>query len=122
MPATAEFVSGIASGGDFCEILKMKKLLFLIPFVAIISCQTKGEDTKTAPAAVEAEPAAIDISKPDSLIGQPLEKVQAACDAAEVRHRVVEIDGEPQAATRDYRPERLNFSVKDGFITSVTKG
>jgi len=56
------------------------------------------------------------------MIGQPLEKVQAACDAAEVRHRVIEVDGESRMVTRDYRPDRLNFKVKAGLVTEVTKG
>lgn len=103
----------------------MKKLLFVIPVFTIISCQPEAEK----PAAAEPEPAAeahaevtIDISKPDSLIGMPLEKVQAACDAAEVMHRAVEIDGEPQIVTKDYRPERLNFAVENGMVTKVNKG
>ncbi len=85
------------------------------------------EETPATPAG-EAAPAdkapesKIDPSKPDSLIGQPLEKVQAACDAAGVRHRVVEVDGEPRAVTRDYMPERLNFKVDGGMVTRVTKG
>lgn len=103
----------------------MKKLLFLIPAVAIVSCQPEAE----TPASAESEPAAeapaepaIDLSQPDSLVGMPHNKVAAACDAAEIPHRVVEIDGKPQMATRDYRPERLNFAIEKGVITTVTKG
>lgn len=103
----------------------MKNLLFLIPSLAFASCQPEGEK----PAAAQPEPTAeapaepaIDVSKTDSLIGKPLAKVEAACDAAEVMHRVVEIDGEPQITTRDYRPERLNFAIVKGVITKVTKG
>lgn len=103
----------------------MKKLLFLIPLLAIASCQPKSEKTdaaETEPAPEAPAETAIDLSKPDSLVGMTLAKVQAACDAAEVMHRVIEIDGQPQAATMDYRPERLNFAVKDGVITKVTTG
>jgi hypothetical protein len=35
---------------------------------------------------------------------------------------VVVLDGEPRPATMDYRPERLNFKVKDGLVTAVTNG
>jgi hypothetical protein len=35
---------------------------------------------------------------------------------------VIEIDGNPQGVTADYRPERLNFSIKNGKIIRVTKG
>jgi|TARA_B110000037_G_C17128260_1_gene509538 hypothetical protein len=103
----------------------MKKLFFLIPVLAIASCQPEAEkpaaaDQESAPEA-PADPA-IDVSKPDSLVGKPLAKVKAACDAAEVIHRVVEIDGQPQIITMDFRTERLNFAVKDGVIIKVTTG
>ncbi len=103
----------------------MKKLLFLMPLIAIASCQPKSDEPDAAEAESTPEvPAeiAIDVTKTDSLVGMPLAKVQAACDAAKVRHRVVEIDGQPQAATKDFRPERLSFSVKDGVITKVSNG
>lgn len=103
----------------------MKNMFFLIPALAMVCCQPEaekptGKDPETAPEAPAGQ--AIDVSKPDSLVGMPLDRVQAACDAAEVRHRVVRIDGEAQITTRDYRPERLNFAVEKGVITSVTKG
>ena len=62
------------------------------------------------------------MTQADTLIGLPLQQVQAACDAAKVPHRVVERDGEPLPATMDYRPERLNFKVKDGKVTAVNNG
>lgn len=103
----------------------MKKLLFLIPVLTIASCQPEAEK----PTAAEPEPApeapaepAIDVSNPASLVGKPLDKVKAACDAAGIPNRVIELDGQGLPATMDYRPERLNFAVKDGVITKVTTG
>lgn len=103
----------------------MRKLLLLIPAIAIASCQPETEK----PPAAEKEPTpeasaepAIDVAQPQSLVGEQLTKVQAACDKAEILHRVIEIDGESQPATMDYRPERLNFAVKDGIIVRVTTG
>jgi len=102
----------------------MKNLISLIPALAIVSCQPEAEKAANEPEPAPEAPAepAIDVSKPDSLVGMPLVKVQAACDAAEVVHRVVEIDGEAQITTKDYRPERLNFAVEKGVVTGVTKG
>jgi hypothetical protein len=118
----------------------MKNSLILITLACLVSCQTSGDESlageKKPPAETPVAPAddtpdtgekpapstAFDVSKPDSLIGQPLEKVKAACEAANVRCRVVEIDGEPLIVTMDYLAERLNFKVKDGLITSVSKG
>lgn len=36
--------------------------------------------------------------------------------------RVVEVDGVPRPATRDYRRDRVNFTIKEGRITGVTRG
>lgn len=103
----------------------MKKLLVLIPTLALISCQPGEEKPADAdPESATEAPAetTMDVSKPQSLVGKPLAAVQAACDKAEVLHRVIEIDGQPQPATMDYREDRLNFAVKDGIIIKVTTG
>ncbi len=100
----------------------MKILAALLTLLAFVSCQPKAEDSSENKPASEPVPAPIDTSKPETLVGLTLEKAEAACDAAELKHRVIEINGEPQVATKDYRPERLNFAVKDGIIIAVTKG
>ena len=115
-----------------CDDVRMKNLLPLLTLAALVSCQTNeshpGDAAPTEVKAVDGEPAeaqpvaVIDVTKPDTMIGQPLEKAQAACEAAEVPHRVVEVDGEPRPVTMDYRLERLNFKVDGGMVTRVTKG
>jgi hypothetical protein len=101
----------------------MKKPLLLLTFACLASCQTsEKQPTDDKPAEVKAVRSEIDVSKPESLVGQSLDQVQAACDARQIAHRVVELDGEPRPATMDYRPERLNFKVKDGLVTAVTNG
>jgi hypothetical protein len=92
----------------------------------LVSCQARNEvaaDPAPENVVVQAEaPAAIDVNKPESLVGLPHADVKAACDTAGVRNRIIELDGESQPVTRDYRPDRLNFKVKDGKITAVSKG
>ncbi len=106
-----------------CDLFQMKKPLLLFTLACLASCQTnEKQPTDDKPAEVKAVTSEIDVSKPESLVGQSLDQVQAACDAGEIPHRVVELDGEPRPATMDYRPERLNFKVKDGLITAVTNG
>lgn len=114
----------------------MCKLLYLLTLTCLFSCQKNTDEpkleevipVKTEPAPeIAPEPAPkpapeIDVAQTETMIGQPLEKVQAACDAAEVQHREIEVDGEPRMATQDYRPDRLNFKVKAGLVTEVTKG
>jgi len=102
----------------------MKNVLPLSTLACLLSCQTMGDQPKSEETVrAETTPAAaIDVSKTETMIGQPLEKVQDACDAAEVPHRVIEVDGESRMVTRDYRPERVNFKVKAGLVTEVTKG
>lgn len=101
----------------------MKKTLILLTLACLASCQTnEKQPTDDKPAEVKAVKSEIDVSNPESLVGQSLEQVQAACDAGEIPHRVVELDGEPRPATMDYRSERLNFRVKDGLIIAVTNG
>ena len=56
------------------------------------------------------------------LVGLPHADVKAACDAAGVGNRVIELDGKSLPVTRDYRPDRLNFKVNAGKITAVSKG
>lgn len=103
----------------------MKMLLCLIPLLGIASCQTEADKSSSKePEPTPEAPAdpPINISKPESLVGKPLDKVKAACDSAEIPNRVIELDGEGLPATMDYRPERLNFAVKDGIIIRVTTG
>ena len=40
----------------------------------------------------------------------------------DLKHRVTERDGQPLPATRDFRPDRVNFSVKAGKVISVSRG
>lgn len=55
-------------------------------------------------------------------MGQTLEVVKTALEAAEIDFRVVEEDGEPMAVTMDFSSERLNFEIKGGVIIAVSKG
>ncbi len=106
----------------------MNKLLTILTLTCLFSCQKNTDEPKPEEVIpVKTEPAPeiapeIDVTKTETMIGQPLEKVQAACDAAEVRHREIEVDGEPRMVTKDYRPDRLNFKVNAGLVTEVTKG
>ncbi len=82
------------------------------------------------PAAAETHPAVnepapkprLDPTQPETLVGADIEAACEAADRAEIRWRIVEIDGQPRPITMDYRPDRLNFSVRDGKVIRVNKG
>jgi hypothetical protein len=104
----------------------MKIIYLLLPALLVVSCNvekrkpasaTPVEVTEEAPAAP-----AFDVNDANSLVGQKLEDVQPALEAAEIRFRVTEKDGESFPMTMDYLPERLNFKIKDGVIIEVSKG
>lgn len=105
----------------------MKIIFLILPALFVVSCKVeKREKTPSAtPIAVaEEKPAApaFDVKDANSLVGQKLEVVQPSLEAAQIRFRVIEKDGEPFAMTMDYLPDRLNFKIKDGVIIEVSKG
>lgn len=55
---------------------------------------------------------------PEDLIGMPTEKATTYAAENDFRFRIVEIDGEPQPTTKDYRPGRINAAVENGVVVS----
>ena len=62
------------------------------------------------------------LSFAEGLVGMDTAEAQAATEEAGYTYRVGEIDGEPQAATLDYRLDRINVSLEDDVVTAVTIG
>ena len=58
----------------------------------------------------------------ESFIGLTIDDAHALAQKNNHTSRVVEIDGNPQATTRDMRPNRFNFAIKEGKVIRVTKG
>jgi hypothetical protein len=108
----------------------MKFIYLLLPALFVVSCriEKRQETSSSTPVEVtEEKPAtpaapAFDVKDANSLVGQKLEVVQPALEAAQIRFRVIEKDGESLMMTMDYLPERLNFKIKDGVIIAVSKG
>lgn len=55
-------------------------------------------------------------------VGLPLKEAEAMAEKSGLRHRVTMLDGQPRPATRDYRPDRLNFEVESGRVVKVSRG
>jgi hypothetical protein len=53
-----------------------------------------------------------------------LDEVKGAELAASrgLKHRILSVDGKPRPATKDYRPDRINFELVEGKITAVSRG
>jgi hypothetical protein len=95
----------------------MKKIYLLLTVFIFVAC----DNNKNVPVVTPVTPV-FDVKDADSLIGQKLDVVQPALEAAKIAFRVVEKDGEPYAVTADYSPDRLNFKIKNGLIIGVSKG
>jgi hypothetical protein len=51
-----------------------------------------------------------------------LEEAGKRAEAAGLKWRAVMEDGVGKPTTRDYRPDRLNFTVEKGKVTAVRNG
>lgn len=53
-------------------------------------------------------------------IGMTPTEAESKAQSEDAQFRVVEIDGEPQPTTRDYRKGRINATITDGIVTSYS--
>ena len=90
-------------------------LLLATAGILLTSCQTP-EPAKPVPAA---RPSGFFNKK---YVGIPLDEAINLAEARGVRWRVVETDGVQHPVTKDYRPNRVNFRVRSGFVVEVTRG
>lgn len=101
----------------------MKKSLILLAPFCFAACQPKHGPQSPAPSQpVEENPQSGDIPTPSSFIGLTEEEAAAKATKADLPSRVIKRDGQSLPVTRDYRPERLNFTVENGKVTHVSNG
>jgi len=55
-------------------------------------------------------------------VGMAIAEAERLAERRRLAHRVVMLDGQPRPATRDYRPDRVNFEVEGGRVVKVTRG
>lgn len=65
---------------------------------------------------IEPEP----VASAAALINMTTTEATAYAEANNILFRIVEIDGEPQPTTKDYRPGRINASVENDVVVSYT--
>jgi hypothetical protein len=102
----------------------MKTLIaVLCPLAFLASCQPKHSPATDGklPDSAEKQPSDA-LPTPDSFTGLTLEVAVERAEKADLPHRIIKKDGEDLPVTRDYRPERLNFTLEKGIVTHVTNG
>jgi hypothetical protein len=98
--------------------MKPSILCLVLVSAGLISCKPDPAPEPEIPPAA----AAPDPSNPDGYLGLEEKAAGAAADKSGLKWRVIEVDGEPRPVTMDYRPDRLNFAIKDGKVIRVTNG
>lgn len=58
----------------------------------------------------------------DTLVGMTAQEAQDAVEAKGLTYRVLSEDGQENAVTADYRPDRINVEIEDGTVTKATVG
>jgi hypothetical protein len=91
-------------------------LAFLLP----ASCREREAPAPTTPPppVSKGEPAAGD----DRFTGLLLEAAESLAKERGLVPRVVSVDGQPRPATKDYRPDRVNFEVEQGRVVRTSRG
>ena len=98
----------------------LMKQLLLLTVVALFFPACRGSGEKTAPDKVA--PVQQMEGTESDFVELSEKEAGALADTRELKHRVVEREGEMLPATRDYRPDRLNFVIKGGKVAKVTRG
>lgn len=105
----------------------MKRRALLRTFFALLTlfiaaCRDSGPSPSsgegTAPVPVKGGDAPSD----SGFLGLTEKEGADRADSEGLSHRVLSVDGQPRPATKDYRPDRINFEIVNGRITSVTRG
>lgn len=103
-------------------------VLALAALVAVIAADNKSADPpqSQAPSPLPGADTNTSLCQPggdapfslDEIEGKSLEDAEDWAEENDYSIRTVVIDGEPQAATMDYRPERVNVEVDSGTVTA----
>lgn len=97
----------------------MKYLFFcLLAVFAFSGCKESSEDPKPG----DVEPVRQTDGTDADFVGLSEKEATSLAEKREIKHRVTERDGQPLPATRDYRLDRVSFSIKAGKVISVSRG
>lgn len=74
------------------------------------------DDTSPPPPPTDEAPGEFDES---TILGEELSDAEAIAEADGWQLRVIRIDGQDQAATTDFVPNRVNVGTEDGVVSEV---
>lgn len=97
---------------------KRNMLTFIIVAAVIIITFFVLRHSADAPTKVTVDDT--NISENSDYVGLSAQDARDLAEQREESFRVVEVDGEPQPATMDYRPGRINASVQDWIVVSYS--
>ncbi|MDF1737824.1 MAG: hypothetical protein P1U86_01595 [Verrucomicrobiales bacterium] len=95
---------------------------FLIPCLLAVFAFSGCKESSEKPMADEVEPVHETDGTDFDFEGLSEKEAGSLAEKRDLKHRVVERDGQPLPATRDFRPDRVNFTVKAGKVISVSRG
>ncbi|MBJ7347759.1 MAG: hypothetical protein JHC87_04205 [Thermoleophilaceae bacterium] len=107
-----------------------RSLLTVTMFALAVGLTGCGSDEQTSPATPPPTPATAAVYCPSSrkppeafdantLIGKSLKDAKQEAAKFSCSIRAVEVGGKPQAATMDFREDRVNVATSDGRVTKV---
>lgn len=109
----------------------MKRLSsFFTVGLFLASCQQQDLSTSPKPETVAPQqkaaplppPPPVKAPKNPGFVGMDADQALAKAKELGLRARVIEIDGVGQPVTKDYRPERFGFLIKNGKVVGFRKG
>ena len=96
----------------------MKKWIVIAGSVFFMAC----DPTPSQPGPPAENPSTQETPTPASFIGLTLEAAEVRAKSLDLPCRVIRNDGVDFPVTRDYRPERLNFTVEKGIVITASNG
>lgn len=90
--------------------------------VLLSSCQEKSADAAPAPPAPPVVDKGENAASDDAFIGQTSDAAAALAKERKLTSRIISVDGQPRPATKDYRPDRVNFEIEQGKVVKVSRG
>jgi hypothetical protein len=90
--------------------------------VLLSACRESGPAPAPAEGTPEVPKKGANAPSDSAFLGLTEKEGADRAEADGLRHRVISVDGQPRPATKDYRPDRVNFEIVNGRITAVTRG